>query len=55
MVAFPICFLSHFSNHPTQSHWQAIKKVMRYIKETIKSKLKYAKSHESLVGYLDAN
>jgi len=52
-LAFPICFLNQFSNHPTQSHWQALKRVMHYIKGTMKYKLRYEKDNESLISYSD--
>lgn len=52
-----INFLSRYQNKNNKELWQNLKRVLRYIKGTIKLKLTYSKSLniESLVGYVDAD
>ena len=54
-LGFPICFLSQFSNNPNEEHWIAVKRVLRYIKGTLKFKLKYETRNTNIVGYTDAD
>ena len=54
-LGFPICFLSQFSNNPNEEHWIAVKRVLRYIKGTLKLKLKYETGNTNIIGYTDAD
>ena len=54
-LSFSICYLSRFSNNPRIEHWKALKRVLRYIKGTIKLKLKFGKESENILGYSDAD
>ena len=60
-LAVAVGLLSRFMVRPKQRHWQALKRVFRYLKKTANLKLMFAKFDEtktftpSLVGYCDAN
>lgn len=55
-IAYTVNMLSSYCKNPQKQHWLAVKRVMRYLKETIDNKLTYDKkqSHE-LIGYSDAD
>jgi Reverse transcriptase (RNA-dependent DNA polymerase) len=55
-LAFAVGILSQFSEHPSNEHWIAFKRVLRYLKGTQDFCLLYKKSaNATLVGYSDAS
>ena len=55
-IAFALCKLSTFSNNPTDVHWQALKRVFRYLAGTRNRGIVYGgASNEALCGYTDAD
>lgn len=54
-IAFAVAFLSRFSQDPGKSHWQAVKRVFRYLKGTIGFKLTYGRTTQMMEGYCDAD
>ena len=55
-IAQAVGAASKFSSNPSESHMTAVKRILRYLKETINLGLKYEKSENSvLVGYSDAD
>lgn len=56
-ICWIITKLSQYLSKPLQSHWIAMKQVLRYLKGTIDKELVYSKSDDRLVlvGYSDAD
>jgi hypothetical protein len=55
-IAFITGLLSRFQTNPGLKHWEAIKKVMRYLQGTKNIMLTYRKSNElKFMGYADAD
>lgn len=55
-IAFAVNNVSRFNNNHAQIHWQAVKRIMRYLSATIAMKLRYMKGHTSNIqAYCDAD
>lgn len=55
-LATAVPYLSRFQSQPTLKLWQALKRVLRYVTQTIDFNLKYSKyKYESLTGFADAD
>jgi hypothetical protein len=54
-IAFAVTTLSRFSKNPGPSHWEAAKRVLRYLKGTRDLWLSYGGLKGELVGYADAD
>jgi hypothetical protein len=54
-IAFAVSLLSQFLENPGEIHWQAAKRVMKYLKGTKDKRLVLGKNREGLVGYADAD
>ncbi|XP_065078822.1 uncharacterized protein LOC135701818 [Ochlerotatus camptorhynchus] len=55
-IAFAVNAASQFSANPGRQHWEAVKKIIRYLKGTSTKKLEYSKRESSeLVGFSDAD
>ncbi|XP_055854637.1 uncharacterized protein LOC129918242 [Episyrphus balteatus] len=55
-LSFPVSCLSRYNQNPGKSHWNAIKRIFRYLKGTINTKLVFNKnSSNNLLGYCDAD
>ncbi|XP_045466761.1 secreted RxLR effector protein 161-like [Harmonia axyridis] len=54
-IAFSVSFLSQYNNKYTDVHCQSAKRILRYLKETKKVKLKYFKNDNDLEGFADAD
>ncbi|XP_055623253.1 uncharacterized protein LOC129766690 [Toxorhynchites rutilus septentrionalis] len=55
-IAFAVNLVSQFSANPGRQHWEAVKRIMRYLRGTCDEKLMYLKSGDSqLTGYTDAD
>jgi len=55
-IAYAVNVVSSYSKEPKWHHWQAIKRIMRYLKGTIDLKLTFTKnSNPDVIGYSDAD
>lgn len=54
-IAFSVNFLSQFNTNYNEEHWQAAKRILRYIKGTIDSCLLYRQDSLQLYGVVDAD
>lgn len=54
-IAYPVNFLSQFNSNYNAEHWQAAKRILRYLKGTINQGLQYKKSNVPLYGVVDAD
>jgi hypothetical protein len=54
-IAFAVQTISRFSSKPGPAHWEAVKRVFRYLKGTIELWLSYGKTNMKLLGYTDAD
>ena len=56
-LAYAVSFLSRFSSDPSFKHWQAVKRVFRYLNGTVYHGLSIKASNEELkiVGFADAD
>ncbi|XP_059223086.1 uncharacterized protein LOC131996904 [Stomoxys calcitrans] len=54
-IAYPVNFLSQFNSNYNAKHWQAAKRILRYLKGTINQGLQYKKSNVPLYGVVDAD
>lgn len=49
-------FCSRHQNNPSEALWQALKRILRYVKETVNFELFFEKGHnEKLVGFADSD
>ncbi len=46
-VAYPISVLSRFSKNPDTAHWEALKHLLYYLKETLDYRIIYAPNPKS--------
>ena len=54
-IAFPVSVISRFSANPTKSHWEAVKRIFRYLKGTIKYRLTFRGDVQPLTGFTDSD
>ena len=54
-IAHAVGLVSKFNSAPTQAHLTAVKRIFRYLKETVHIKLQYRSTSEKLLGYSDAD
>ena len=54
-LAYSISRLSRYSSNPSKDHWNALVRVLKYLKHTINYGLHYTKYPPVLEGYSDAN
>lgn len=56
-ICFAVNQVSRFINNPNEKHWQAVKRILRYLKGTIDYSISYEKSSSifKLVGYTDSD
>ncbi|XP_065075013.1 uncharacterized protein LOC135698808 [Ochlerotatus camptorhynchus] len=55
-IAFAVNVVSQYSANPGRPHWEAVKRIIRYLKGTITKKLEYSTSGPAdIVGYSDAD
>lgn len=55
-LAYPVSEVSRFVEKPTQEHWNALKRIFKYLRGSSNCVLKYARGTEvSLQGYCDAD
>lgn len=54
-IAFAVSTVSQFSHNPGWEHWEAVKRIFRYLKGTKELELVYGGDKRGLVGYTDAD
>ncbi|GKE42424.1 hypothetical protein Tco_1469708, partial [Tanacetum coccineum] len=54
-IAYDVGLLCRFTSRPGMEHWDAIERVMRYLKRTMNLRLHYNKFPAVLEGYSDAD
>ncbi|GJV06002.1 zinc finger, CCHC-type containing protein [Tanacetum coccineum] len=54
-IAFAVGKLSRYTSNPGTQHWQAIQRVLKYLKKTMDYKLTYTGYPSVLEGYTDAS
>jgi len=54
-IAFAVSALAQFAQRPARPHWEATKRIMRYLKATRELGLTYGASNDGIVGYTDAD
>ena len=54
-IAFAVSTLSQFLENPGEAHWEAVKRVFRYLAGTKELALTYGGEHFDLLGYTDAD
>jgi len=54
-IAFPVSLLAQFMENPGRTHWEAVKRVFRYLSGTKNWKLVYGSKDNGLEGYTDAD
>ena len=54
-ITFAVSTLSQFLDNPGEAHWEAVKRVFRYLSGTRELALTYGRERHELIGYTDAN
>ncbi|XP_042755663.1 secreted RxLR effector protein 161-like [Lactuca sativa] len=54
-IGFAVGKLSRFTNNPSTNHWQAVRRVVKYLKKTIDFGLTYVGFPSVIEGYSDAS
>ena len=55
-ISFAVGILSRFMQKPCEGHWNAVKRVLKYLKGTHELGLKYSKVGDfKLIGYTNSN
>ncbi|CAB0004503.1 unnamed protein product, partial [Nesidiocoris tenuis] len=54
-ISFAVSYLSQFNSCYNSQHWNAAKRVLRYLKGTMDFSLTYQKNGQPIIGYADAD
>ena len=54
-ITYAVQTVSHFSKNPGYTHWEAVKKIFRYLKGTKDLWLSYGGQQKELTGYANAD
>ena len=54
-ITYTVKTVSHFSKNPGYAHWEAVKKIFCYLKDTKDLWLSYGGQQKELIGYADAD
>jgi hypothetical protein len=54
-ISFVVSKLSRFVSNPGDTHWSALERVLRYLKETMSCGIHCTRYSRVLKGYCDAN
>ena len=55
-ISFPVSVVSQFLQSPFDSHWDAVIRILRYIKSTLDQGVLYKnRGHTQVIGYTDAD
>ena len=54
-IAFAVGVMSRFNNNYGKTHWVAVKRIFRYLRQTASTKLVYRRTNEDLIGFCDSD
>jgi len=54
-IAFAVSVISRYASNPAETHWKAVKRILRYLKGSIDLQLTYRGSLKPLTGYTDSD
>ena len=54
-ITYAVQTVSHFSKNPGPAHWEAVKRIFRYLKGSKEFWLTYSGQQKDLKGYTDAD
>lgn len=55
-IMFPVSLVSRYMSNPTQMHWQACKRILRYLQGTLNLGIMYKKGgNTDLIGFTDSD
>ncbi|MCO5564774.1 hypothetical protein L7F22_018442 [Adiantum nelumboides] len=54
-IAYEVGVVSRYMSNPSKKHWEAVKKILRYLQGTASSCLCFGNSDASIVGYTNAD
>ena len=54
-IAYVVGVVSNFLSNPRRLHWEAVKWIMRYLRDTSKLKLTFGSGKPVLIGYTNSN
>ena len=54
-IAYAVSVVSRFASNPNESHWKAVKRILRYLRATLSLKLVFRGPLEPLSGYTDSD
>ena len=54
-ISHVVGVVSRFLTNPGKAHWEAVKWIFRYLRDTLKVCLSFGGSEPSLDGYIDSN
>ncbi|XP_062535018.1 uncharacterized protein LOC134204205 [Armigeres subalbatus] len=56
-ICYPVGYLGRFQQQPSTEHWQALKRIVRYLQGTKKLMLQFKRNPKSraLIGFVDAD
>jgi hypothetical protein len=54
-ISFDVCKLSRYMSNPSDNHWHALERVLRYLKGAMSFGIHYSRHPTVLEGYSDAN
>ncbi|XP_074352333.1 secreted RxLR effector protein 161-like [Apium graveolens] len=54
-LAYPVSLVSRYQSNPSQAHWEAVKRIMKYLKGTLHHKLVYREDALDIIGYYDVD
>jgi hypothetical protein len=54
-IAFAVGVMSRFNNNYGKTHWVAVKRIFRYLRQSASTKLVYRKTNEDLIGFSDSD
>ena len=54
-IAYAVSLISRYSVNPTQTHWNAVVRIFRYLRDTVHYELVYKGSLQALTGYIDSD
>ena len=52
-IAYAISLISRYSVNPTQTHWNTVIRIFRYLRDTMYYELVYKGSLQALIEYID--
>lgn len=54
-IAYAVCRLSRYTHNPNDDHWNALIRLLKYLRGTVNYGIKYSEFPSILEGYSDAN